>query len=127
MTMFAKTLAVAGAALLFSTAALADPVGRYRVRGTNPNGSAYSGEVRVTRTGDTYRVVWDIGGQTYTGTGIGDDDFIAVSIAPATRPGSRSMAASPAAAGRVSGPMRAAGRSAPTTGRRATEPPGRNS
>lgn len=77
--MFAKTMAAAGTVLLLSTAALADPVGRYWVRGTNPNGSTYSGEVRVTRTGDTYRVVWDIGRQTYTGTGIGDDDFIAVS------------------------------------------------
>ena len=65
---------------LISTAALADPVGRYTIRGTNPgSGSTYSGEVAVTKTGDTYRVVWNVGGQTYTGTGIGSDNFLAVS------------------------------------------------
>jgi hypothetical protein len=59
---------------------LADPVGRYTVRGTNPgDGRPYSGEVTVTRTGDTFRVVWLIGNDTYTGTGIGSDDFLAVS------------------------------------------------
>ena len=33
----------------------------------------------VSRTGDTYRVIWNIGSDTYTGTGIGSDDFLAVS------------------------------------------------
>ena len=77
--MIAKGLAASAAMFLFCGVAIADPVGRYSVRGTNPNGSAYSGSVQVTKTGDTYRVVWDIGGQTYSGTGIGNDDFIAVS------------------------------------------------
>ena len=85
--MIVKATATAAAAFLLSTAALADPVGRYSVRGTNPNGSSYSGEVRVSRTGDTYRVVWDIGNQTYTGTGIGNDDFIAVSYRAGSQTG----------------------------------------
>jgi hypothetical protein len=78
--MIVRAVAAAAAVALISTAALADPVGRYTIRGTNPgSGSTYSGEVAVTKTGDTYRVVWNVGGQTYTGTGIGSDNFLAVS------------------------------------------------
>ncbi len=69
-------------ALLISTAAAfaADPVGSYNVTGTNPgNGSHYRGTVSVTRTGDTYRVVWVVGGTRYVGTGLGDKNFLAVS------------------------------------------------
>lgn len=73
-------LVAAAAMALVGTAAMADPVGRYTVRGTNPgSGSGYSGQVAVSKTGDTYRIVWNVGGQTYTGTGIGSDDFLAVS------------------------------------------------
>jgi hypothetical protein len=70
------------AALLFGTVAAfaADPVGNYNVTGSNPgNGAHYSGTVSVTRTGQTYRVVWQIGNTRYVGTGIGDKDFLAVS------------------------------------------------
>ena len=69
-----RTLAALVAALvLSSTMAFAgDPVGRYSVVGTNPgNKGRYSGTVRVERTGDTFRVTWDIGTQTFVGTGIG--------------------------------------------------------
>ena len=67
--------------LATATAAFAaDPVGRYRVEGTNPgNGTAYSGTVTVEKTGETYRVVWTVGNARYVGTGIGDRNFIAVS------------------------------------------------
>ncbi len=76
-----KLLAVAAAALLFSiTAAFADPVGKYSVKGTNPGtGTSYTGTVSVERTGDTYKIVWVIGGTRYVGTGIGNKDFLAVS------------------------------------------------
>ena len=76
-----RTLAVCFVALLsFVATALADPVGRFSVSGTNPgDNSRYAGSVVVTRTGDTYRVLWNIGGQQYEGTGIGNQDFIAVS------------------------------------------------
>jgi hypothetical protein len=58
----------------------ADPVGRYRVTGTNPGGgSSYHGTVTVDRTGDTYRVVWVVGGTRYIGTGIGTREGLAVS------------------------------------------------
>jgi|SRR5579871_2164720 len=68
------------AVILTGTAALADPVGKYTVAGTNPGGgSSYSGTVTVTKTGDTYKVTWNIAGTQYNGTGIGNDEFIAVS------------------------------------------------
>jgi hypothetical protein len=61
-------------------AALADPVGTYDCEGTNPgSGSGYKCSVVVERTGDTYRVTWQVGGDRYVGTGIGNKDFIAVS------------------------------------------------
>jgi hypothetical protein len=75
-------IAAIAAALIFSvTAAFADPVGRYTVEGTDPGkpNSAYKGTVTVEQTGDTYKVVWDIEGTKYIGTGIGNKDFLAVS------------------------------------------------
>lgn len=76
-----KLLAVTAAALLVSiAAAFADPIGKYDVDGTNPgNEGSYSGTVSVERTGQTYKVVWVIGGTRYFGTGIGNKDFLAVS------------------------------------------------
>jgi hypothetical protein len=76
-----KALVVIATTILLSvTAALADPVGKYDVEGTNPGGEkSYTGTVSVERTGDTYRVVWDIGSTHYVGTGIGNEEFLAVS------------------------------------------------
>jgi hypothetical protein len=78
--MLAKWAAVAVAVVMSATLASAgDPVGRYGVVGSNPgNGTKYAGTVTVERTGDTYRVTWDIGNQTYIGTGIGSDEGFAV-------------------------------------------------
>jgi len=65
---------------LFASVAIASPVGQYSVEGTSPGeGGKYSGDVKVEKTGDTYRVTWIIGDTTFIGTGIGDDKFIAVS------------------------------------------------
>ena len=75
-------LAIGGAALLWSVVAAfaADPVGSYSIQGTNPGGKgSYTGTVTVTKTGDTFRVIWLVGGTRYIGTGIGDKNFIAVS------------------------------------------------
>lgn len=67
-------------ALFATTALAADPAGRYRAEGTNPgSGSTYSGTVTVSRTGETWSVVWVVGNTRYVGTGIGDRNFIAVS------------------------------------------------
>ncbi len=57
---------------LFSNFALAGPEGTYSVVGTDPgSGNTYSGEVTVSRTGDTYSVVWIVDGTKYIGTGLG--------------------------------------------------------
>jgi hypothetical protein len=76
-----RTLLVA-VVLLCSTALAfaADPVGAYRVTGSNPGGgSRYHGTVKVERTGKTYRVIWVIGNTRYVGTGIGNREGLAVS------------------------------------------------
>ena len=65
--------------LLTIVAAFADPVGVYNVKGKNPNGTEYRGVATVERTGQTYRVTWVIGRTQFTGTAIGDKDFVAVS------------------------------------------------
>jgi hypothetical protein len=81
---------VLGLVAFFSlvTSVLADPLGTYKISGTNPgDNSRYSGTVVVTRNGDTYRVVWTIGGQQYIGTGIGNKDFLAVSYASGNQTG----------------------------------------
>lgn len=74
-------LLVVAAALLWSvaTAFAADPSGTYDVQGTSPEGSTYSGTVTITQTGQTFKMIWKIGGDTYRGTAIGDKDFLAVS------------------------------------------------
>lgn len=76
-----RYLIVMTATLLWSAAALAaDPVGTYNVEGTNPDGgSTYKGTVTISKTGETFSVVWIVGGTRYVGTGIGNKDFIAVS------------------------------------------------
>jgi hypothetical protein len=65
---------------LLAPAMADEPVGRYDVSGTNPgNRGTYSGSATVEKTGDTYRVVWQIGSDRYVGTGVGNSEFIAVS------------------------------------------------
>jgi hypothetical protein len=63
-----------------SFALAADPVGHYTVEGNNPDhGANYTGDVTVSKTGQTYKIVWTIGGTKYYGTGIGDENFLAIS------------------------------------------------
>jgi hypothetical protein len=59
------------ALLLLATPALADPVGSFSVTGPAEGGGIYEGTVTVTRTGETYRVVWLIAGDRFVGTGFG--------------------------------------------------------
>ncbi len=70
------------AALLCVSAPLAlaaNPVGHYLITGQNPGGGdTYKGTADVTKTGDTYHVVWTIDGTKYIGTAIGDKNFMAI-------------------------------------------------
>jgi len=77
--MIGKFAAAVTLLVLSTLLAFADPVGRYTVTGSNPgNNGRYSGTVTVERTGDTFRVTWDIGRQTFVGTGIGNEKGFAV-------------------------------------------------
>ena len=70
--LLAGALLLAAVVALAGPAALADPIGTYRVVGTNPDsGGEYRGTVTVTRTGETYSVVWQIGNTRFVGTGLG--------------------------------------------------------
>ena len=72
MRVLLTSATMALALAIAAPAALADPTGSYRVVGTNPDtGGEYRGTVTVTRTGETYAVVWDVGGTRYVGTGLG--------------------------------------------------------
>jgi hypothetical protein len=81
MIIMLGTLRTVVVALVMSTtvAFAGDPVGRYNVVGSNPGGKGrYMGTVTVARTGDTFQVTWDIGNQSFIGTGIGNDKGLAV-------------------------------------------------
>ncbi|MGL4239558.1 MAG: hypothetical protein ACRCTI_00455, partial [Beijerinckiaceae bacterium] len=75
---FAKTALIAAAFTFVASSAMAQMTGQYKVQGQNPDGSSYDGTARVEKTGDTWRVTWNVDGQRFTGTGIGDKDFIAI-------------------------------------------------
>ena len=52
------------------TIALKDISGIYILKGTNFDGSGYTGEVRITKSNNIYNLVWSIGEQqAQTGTG----------------------------------------------------------
>jgi len=76
-----RFVAVCAALMWSAVAALAaDPEGTYKVEGANPGGGGrYTGTVAVTKTGETYQVIWIVGSTRYVGTGIGNKDFLAVS------------------------------------------------
>jgi hypothetical protein len=57
---------------------MVDPVGVYKVTGNNPDGSAYSGTITVTKAGLVWRVVWKAGDQTINGTALIMNGVLAV-------------------------------------------------
>jgi hypothetical protein len=71
-------VAVAAVLSLWASAASAQFTGQYKVQGENPDGSTYGGSAQIEKTGDTWRVTWNIGGTRFTGTGIGSDEAIAI-------------------------------------------------
>jgi hypothetical protein len=56
-----------------------DIAGKYSVIGTNPNGSAYKGDLEVIKHGDVYQFRWS-GGASYDGVGVQLGDVIAVAF-----------------------------------------------
>lgn len=48
--------------------------GAYDVKGTNPGGDSYHAKLRIAKTGQTYRLEWDVAGRSLNGAGIRVDD-----------------------------------------------------
>ncbi len=44
--------------------------GSYKCRGTNPNGSIYTGFVTIKRAGEAYLITWNLSGQKHSGVGL---------------------------------------------------------
>jgi hypothetical protein len=81
---------IAAAILSFGLAipAWADPSGTYSVSGSNPDGGAsYEGTVTITKTGDTFKIVWKIGDTSTTGTAVGNDEILSIGYASGAKPG----------------------------------------
>ena len=75
------TALIVGGVTALSSAWAGDPAGSYSLVGSNPGGKGrYAGTVTVERTGDTFRITWDIGNQTFVGTGIGGEKGFAMSF-----------------------------------------------
>jgi hypothetical protein len=56
------------------------PVGKYRISGTNPNGSTYTGEVEIGAWADAFDVSRTIGDVRWSGTGVTFDGAIAINV-----------------------------------------------
>ena len=66
-----RRAALAGAFALGATAAMAQSVGgNYTAHGRNPDGSTYTGQVRISQSGAAVGVAWQVGSQGYTGSGV---------------------------------------------------------
>ena len=64
-----------------------NPAGKYRISGTNPNGSTYTGEVEIKRWTDGFDVDRTIGSDETTGTGVSFNGAIAINIDRADQTG----------------------------------------
>ena len=52
--------------------------GAYDVKGTNPGGDSYQAKLRIAKTGQTYRLEWDVAGTSLKGVGLQVDDNLFV-------------------------------------------------
>lgn len=60
----------------------------YKVNGTNPDGSAYSGTVKIKILSDTtFAITWDIGGTEYKGFGMRLNDNLSATYTMDGEPG----------------------------------------
>lgn len=68
-----RTFAIAALALLSAVGwAVADPVGKFSVKGVQPgSGEAYEGVVEVTKSGERYQVEWTLSGGKRSGFALG--------------------------------------------------------
>jgi len=69
-----------------------DLSGKYRCEGRDFSGDKYTGEVTITKNGDTYLLEWDItfeqaGGSKYVGVGLSTDTILSASWEGQTKAG----------------------------------------
>lgn len=78
--MFTRRILIASLAVLsLSAPALAQSItGTYSADGRNPDGSSYSGTVWIDPAGKGYAFRWQIGNQSYSGTGSQRGDVVTV-------------------------------------------------
>ena len=70
-------LALFSLPLLAATPAFAQSVsGTYRAEGRNPDGSAYSGTVKISDSDGIISIGWQVAGQSYSGTGTRSGDVV---------------------------------------------------
>jgi len=56
------------------------PVGKYRISGTNPNGSTYSGEVEIKPWADAFDIARKIGNDETSGTAVTFDGALVINV-----------------------------------------------
>ncbi len=82
---------VSGSASGVGTEVLEGPAGlsgTYKITtGKNPDGSSYTGSVKITKKGDVYQLAWSIPGTSYVGVGILKDHVLSVGWGQGTAPG----------------------------------------
>ena len=61
-------------------AVAADVTGSYSCRGTNPDGTPYSGSTVISRNGGGYTLKWTFGEAGHSGTGILTGDLLSASF-----------------------------------------------
>lgn len=61
-----------------------DISGSYTVKGTNPDGSAYTGSLQVTKRDQVVQLSWKVGGSSYDGVGVQTDDTLGVAFSSGT-------------------------------------------
>jgi len=62
----------------FAAPSVINVAGIYYAEGRNPDGSTYSGQVRIDQQGTTINVAWQIGGDNYTGRGLIEGRVVAI-------------------------------------------------
>lgn len=73
-----KLILGAAAFLMATYVAWADPSGSYAVKGVDPTGKAYEGELVIAKVGDVYELAYTFSDASeQEGSAIGDDSFLA--------------------------------------------------
>jgi caspase domain-containing protein len=63
---------------------IAPAEGTYRVAGTNPDGSSYTGTLTLSKAGEKYRLGWRVGTSSYEGSGLLEGNVLTVDWGSAT-------------------------------------------